>query len=121
MRRKSTNKRKAWFIFVSLCCLSPLLNAEKIPACPEDIVVLERVPPRQTDTRRPMEGWVMIEGVVQTYGTIQDVSVIDSEPKGRFDKMTIRAFSQWKFEWYGEPCIYTTTFTYLLENENKNE
>ena len=44
------------------------------------------------------EGWVLIQFDVNTQGRTTNVTVLDSEPAGRFDESATRAVSRWRFK-----------------------
>lgn len=65
-------------------------------------------PPRSIFSKRPeyprltrlqgIEGFVEVEFVVTTGGTVQDISITKSVPEGVFDKAVLRALRIWRFE-----------------------
>lgn len=59
-----------------------------------------RIPPQypQTALIKGIEGWVMVEFTITSGGAVTDARVIDSEPKGTFDRETLRAISRWKYQ-----------------------
>ncbi|GAB1258429.1 energy transducer TonB [Aurantivibrio plasticivorans] len=44
------------------------------------------------------EGWVMLEFTITELGAVEDVVVIDEEPKGSFAKAAMRALTRWKYQ-----------------------
>jgi protein TonB len=46
---------------------------------------------------RGIEGWVQFEFTITTSGTVKDVKVIDSEPKGLFEDAATKAILRWKY------------------------
>lgn len=59
-----------------------------------------RIPPQypHTATIKGIEGWVMVEFTITPGGTVADARVVDSEPKGVFDRETLRAIKRWKYQ-----------------------
>lgn len=64
------------------------------------LTVVVRVPPVYPlgAKNRGTEGWVKVRLIVNEDGTVQEVTVIDSEPKKTFDEAVIRAVSGWRFK-----------------------
>lgn len=62
--------------------------------------VVVRVPPIYPlgAKNRGTEGWVKVRLIVNEDGTVQEVVIIDSEPKKTFDEAVIRAVSAWRFK-----------------------
>lgn len=48
--------------------------------------------------RRKQNGWVEVSFTVGTDGSVSDVNVVRSQPRGVFDREASRAVSQWRFE-----------------------
>jgi len=64
-----------------------------------DIMPLVRINPdypRRAQTRG-VEGWVQFEFTITPSGTVADVKVIDSEPKGIFEDAATKAILRWKY------------------------
>lgn len=59
-----------------------------------------RIPPQypHTATIKGIEGWVMVEFTITPGGTVADARIVDSEPKGVFDRETLRAIKRWKYQ-----------------------
>ena len=45
-----------------------------------------------------IEGWVKVEFIIQTDGTVADAVVVKSEPEGTFDDAALAAIEQWEFK-----------------------
>lgn len=62
--------------------------------------VVVRVPPIYPlgAKNRGTEGWVKVGLVINEDGMVQEVAIIDSEPKKTFDEAVIRAVSAWRFK-----------------------
>lgn len=62
--------------------------------------------------RRRQEGWVEVTFNVGADGSVTDVNVVRSQPRGVFDRDAVRAVSQWKFEAAlsaGKPVVSSLT------------
>jgi len=53
--------------------------------------------PRDAFLRRD-EGHVIVEFTINTQGQTEDVTVVESQPRGTFDREAQRAVTRWKFE-----------------------
>lgn len=53
--------------------------------------------PREALRRRD-EGFVVVEFTVNALGRTEDIKVVESEPRGTFDREALRAVSRWEFE-----------------------
>lgn len=64
-----------------------------------DIMPLVRINPvyPRRAQERGVEGWVQFEFTITPAGTVTDVKVIDSEPKGMFDDAATKAILRWKY------------------------
>jgi protein TonB len=65
-----------------------------------NLVVLHRVPPRYPSRAeaRGIEGWVRLEITVSPAGAVSDAKVVESSPKGVFDRAALEAIRQWRFK-----------------------
>ena len=45
-----------------------------------------------------VEGWVKMSAVITENGKVTDIKVLDSQPKGVFEKEAKRAFSKWLYK-----------------------
>lgn len=64
-----------------------------------DVVPLVRVDPEyppQAKQRR-IEGWVDVEFTIGPAGTVEDVKVIDANPRGIFEQATLRAVRRYRY------------------------
>jgi protein TonB len=75
--------------------------------------VMSQVPPRypQRALRRRQEGRVLVEFVITATGTVKpgSMKVIESTPKGVFDKSVLRSMQRWRFKTRlanGQPSEY---------------
>ena len=69
------------------------------------------------------EGWVQLAFSITKAGAVNDVRVIDSEPKRVFDKEAIRALRKWKYKAKfidGQP-IYQENLSVMLEFKMDNQ
>ncbi len=53
-------------------------------------------PPQAKD--RSIEGWVLFRYTVTKEGRVKDVVIVDAQPKGIWDRNTIRAVQNWRFQ-----------------------
>lgn len=71
--------------------------------------------------RQGISGWVRLEFIVNTDGSVSDVTVVEAKPrKGIFDQAAVRALSRWRFhpqmqEGRPIPAIATITIVFNLE------
>lgn len=52
----------------------------------------------QRALRQRIEGWVELTFTVTANGDVNDIKVVDSQPRREFDREATRALSQWKFK-----------------------
>ena len=59
-----------------------------------------KIPPQypQHLLNKGTEGWVLVEFTITASGTVEDIRVVDGEPKRVFDKAAIRSIKRWKFQ-----------------------
>lgn len=64
-----------------------------------DVMPLVRINPEypRRAQSRGIEGWVQFEFTITPAGTVSDVKVIDSEPKGLFEDAATKAILRWKY------------------------
>jgi protein TonB len=64
-----------------------------------DAVPLVRIAPEYPEraASRGIGGWVLLEFTVTTTGSTKDVRVVDSDPAGTFDRVSIRAVERFKY------------------------
>jgi protein TonB len=53
-------------------------------------------PPQAKD--RGIEGWVSFRFTVTKEGRVKDVQIVDSKPQGMWERVTIRAVSNWRYQ-----------------------
>jgi protein TonB len=53
-------------------------------------------PPQAKD--RGIEGWVLFSYTVTKEGRVKDIVIVDSQPKGLWDRATLRAVANWRFQ-----------------------
>ena len=91
-----------------------------------DIMPLVRVPPQypRNALSRGIEGYVTLEFDITKEGTVENVRVIDADPKNIFDRAAIRAVEKFKYKpkiVNGQPAErYGVQFrmTFQLEGDN---
>ncbi|RTE86594.1 MULTISPECIES: energy transducer TonB [Gammaproteobacteria] len=66
---------------------------------PEQTQPLVRVAPRfpVEAARRRLEGYVSLQLTVDNEGRPQNITVVDSEPEGVFEREVIKAVEQWRY------------------------
>jgi protein TonB len=47
---------------------------------------------------RGIEGWVQFRFTVTKEGRVKDVVIVDSKPKGMWDRETLRAVNNWRYQ-----------------------
>lgn len=59
-----------------------------------------RIPPQypQGALARDIEGWALVEFTITQTGTVNDIKIIDAEPKNTFDRAARRAMERWKYQ-----------------------
>jgi len=118
------------FDFPADLALVGLPVASPGPAGPEGPVAYTQpltprtqIPPRYPvqARRQGISGWVRLEFIVNTDGSVGEVTVIEAKPrKGIFDQEAVRALSRWRFhpqmqEGRPVPAIATITIVFNLE------
>ncbi len=63
--------------------------------------VAPRYPPRAQ--RQRIEGWVLVDFVIQADGRVDDVRVLAAEPAGVFDTEAVGSMRRWRFQPPGQP------------------
>jgi protein TonB len=59
-------------------------------------------------------GEVVLSFVVNTDGSVGDLNVVSSKPRGAFDRAVRAAVSRWRFQPIDAPQTVTRTFTFKL-------
>jgi protein TonB len=79
-----------------------LLGKPELGSAPgdSDVVPLVRVNPQYPERarQRGIEGWVLLEFTVTAAGTVRDVTVVDAQPKGYFDRAACKAAESYKYK-----------------------
>jgi len=60
------------------------------------VEILPQYPPKASIAG--IEGWVKVEFTVSVSGMVVDVNVLDSQPRGIFEKAAVDAVSKWRFK-----------------------
>lgn len=65
-----------------------------------NVIPLVRVPPRYPIRAKKLhlEGYVKLAFIIDEAGLVESVEVLESQPKGIFDKAAINAIKRWKFK-----------------------
>jgi len=71
-------------------------------------------------SRRGIQGWVKVKFIVNTFGLVEDLEIIQANPAKVFDKNVIACVAQWKFkpgtvEGVLVSTLVTTTIKFQLE------
>ena len=63
-------------------------------------IAMVTIPPEypQGPLSKNIEGWVLLEFTIGIDGSVDDIVVVDAEPKGSFEKAAIRAMRRWKYQ-----------------------
>lgn len=87
-----------------------------------DVIPLVRMPARYPEkaARRNIEGFVKARLEINALGTVDSVEVIDSKPRGVFERSAIRALYKYKFkpqiiDGKPQPQTVTQTLDYVLD------
>lgn len=64
------------------------------------LTAVSRIPPTYPlrAKRRDIQGWVKVRFVVDKQGRVREVSILEQEPQGVFDKAVRDCVSRWRFE-----------------------
>jgi len=63
-------------------------------------MVAAEYPPRAF--KRRVQGWVVVEHSIEVDGSTSDFKIVDSFPKGIFERTTLRALQRFRYEYVGE-------------------
>jgi periplasmic protein TonB len=89
----------------------------------QSLTPISQIPPEYPRRARMqgISGWVRLEFIVNTDGTVSDVTVVEAEPrKGIFDQAAVRALGRWRFhpqmqDGKAVQAIATITIVFNLE------
>lgn len=64
------------------------------------LTVLSRVPPVYPfrAKARAIEGWVSVEFTVNELGRVEDIKILEAEPKDTFEESVIQCLASWRFQ-----------------------
>lgn len=84
---------------------------------PSDVTVVHREAPRYPAdaAKQGIEGHVTVEFRVLGDGSVDKIQVLDSQPPGVFDEVTVTAAAQWRFAERASPRQVTQTFEFALD------
>ena len=60
------------------------------------VAITPEYPPREL--QNGVEGWVLLEFTIATDGSVENILVIESEPKNAFNRAAIRAMGRWRYQ-----------------------
>ncbi len=83
----------------------------------KEIIPLGTIQPAypKTAAERRIEGWVDVEFTINKGGWVEDVMVLNSDPKGIFEQNTVNAVYTWKFEKMDTPIRARQHIEFRLE------
>ena len=63
------------------------------------IVLAQSRPPYPKRARRQnTEGWIRVKFIVDEHGRVDEVTVLDAEPKGVFEQSVLQTIGEWRFK-----------------------
>ena len=70
------------------------------PAAEGDVIPIVRIDPQwpREALLNGIEGYVLVEFTIREDGSVDEVEVVESEPRRMFDRNAIRAILKWKFK-----------------------
>jgi protein TonB len=74
-----------------------IFNSGDLDQPPQKLMQTEPVYPYKA-RQRNIEGYVKVKMLVQTDGTVGDVSVLDAQPQGLFESAALKAVPSWRFK-----------------------
>lgn len=79
---------------------TPSSSAESASGGTHGAVLVRNVNPRYPTTavRANQEGWVEVSFTITPEGNVDDVKVLDAEPRHVFDRAAVEAVSRWKYQ-----------------------
>ena len=93
-----TNRRlTVLMLVVALALGSPAVVCQDLEAYKP--VRIEAPPPEypRRAYQDEVEGWVDLELTIDAKGRVDDVAVLDAEPRGLFERSAIRAVMRWRY------------------------
>lgn len=88
----------------------------------KDLVPLSTARPQFPEYayKRGIEGWVEVSFTVMTSGRVQDVKIIDANPKGVFEATTVESVSNWIYGEYPKARTVKQRVEFKLEDFKYN-
>lgn len=109
-------------VFVAALVFAACSNARaqgpaSAPIADAAAVVTRQVSPTYPVAQKDkgVDGCVVVSFVIDAEGRPGEIQVVDSQPKGAFDKATLKAFRQWRFQQPPRPGRYAQVVNYRLE------
>lgn len=89
--------RRGGLLFASIMSLTAMLPLTALADA--GVKAVETVAPvyPAAAARTNQEGWVELEFIVDTSGTVKNISIVNSQPERLFDAAAVKALRQWKF------------------------
>lgn len=103
-------------VLVLLACGTAFAQAPP-PAADGAAVATKQVPPKYPKSALDgkIEGCVVVSFLIDEQGHANEVAVIDSQPKGVFDRATLKVLKDWRFRQPARPGRYARAFNFRIE------
>jgi protein TonB len=77
----------------------PAPAAAAAPTQARDFELVRRINPQypQRALRQGLQGWVDLRFTITEAGDVEDIQVVNAQPRREFDREAVRALQQWKF------------------------
>jgi protein TonB len=86
------------------------------------LIPLSTARPQITDYayQRGIEGWVVVVYTVGTNGRVSNIRIVDADPKGLFEAVTVESIANWIYEPLDRPREVTQRVEFKLEDYQYN-